>query len=49
LFYTLLLKGCLFDGWSRWYDALQRAVAKALLALEIIYTGYVKITRSPVG
>ena len=36
LFYALLIKGCLFDGWAGWYYALQRAVAEALIALEII-------------
>jgi glycosyltransferase involved in cell wall biosynthesis len=35
-FYTLLIKGCLFDGWPGWYYALQRAVAEALIALELI-------------
>jgi glycosyltransferase involved in cell wall biosynthesis len=35
-FYTLLIKGCVFDGWPGWYYALQRAVAEILLALEII-------------
>jgi glycosyltransferase involved in cell wall biosynthesis len=34
--YTLLIKGCAFDGWSGWYYALQRAVAEILIALEII-------------
>ena len=36
LFYTLLVKGCLFDGWPGWYYALQRVIAEALIALEII-------------
>src|SRR5262249_46787899 len=36
LFYALLLKGCLFDGWPGWYYGLQRAVAEALIALEIV-------------
>jgi glycosyltransferase involved in cell wall biosynthesis len=35
-FYTLLIKGCVFDGWAGWYYALQRTVAEILLALEII-------------
>lgn len=34
--YTLLVKGCALDGWPGWYYALQRAVAEALLAIEII-------------
>jgi glycosyltransferase involved in cell wall biosynthesis len=36
LFYALLVKGCLFDGWPGWYYALQRATAEALLALELL-------------
>jgi glycosyltransferase involved in cell wall biosynthesis len=35
-FYTLLIKGCVFDGWPGWYYVLQRAFAEILLALEII-------------
>jgi glycosyltransferase involved in cell wall biosynthesis len=35
-FYTLFLKGCLFDGWPGWYYALQRTTAEMLLALEIL-------------
>jgi glycosyltransferase involved in cell wall biosynthesis len=35
-FYTLFIKGCLFDGWSGWYYALQRTTAESLIALEII-------------
>src|SRR4029077_20183568 len=34
--YTLLIKGCLLDGWRGWYYALQRALAETLLSLEII-------------
>jgi glycosyltransferase involved in cell wall biosynthesis len=35
-FYTLFVKGCLFDGWRGWYYAFQRATAEMLIALEII-------------
>jgi glycosyltransferase involved in cell wall biosynthesis len=35
-FYALLVKGCLFDGWPGWYYVLQRVVAEAMIALEII-------------
>jgi glycosyltransferase involved in cell wall biosynthesis len=35
-FYTLLVKGCVLDGWAGWYYALQRVAAETLLALEII-------------
>ena len=34
--YTLLIKRCLFDGRPGWYYALQRVIAEALLALEIM-------------
>jgi glycosyltransferase involved in cell wall biosynthesis len=34
-FYTLLVKGCLLDGWAGWYYALQRVIAEALIALEL--------------
>jgi glycosyltransferase involved in cell wall biosynthesis len=35
-FYTLFVKGCLFDGWPGWYYALQRVTAEMLISLEII-------------
>jgi glycosyltransferase involved in cell wall biosynthesis len=34
--YALFLKGCVLDGWPGWYYALQRAIAEALIALELI-------------
>jgi hypothetical protein len=34
-FYTLFVKGCLFDGWAGWYYALQRATAEMMIALEV--------------
>jgi glycosyltransferase involved in cell wall biosynthesis len=36
LFYTLFIKGCLFDGRPGWYYALQRTTAEMLIALEIL-------------
>jgi glycosyltransferase involved in cell wall biosynthesis len=36
LFYALIVKGCIFDGWSGWYYALQRLCAETLIALEIL-------------
>jgi glycosyltransferase involved in cell wall biosynthesis len=36
LFYVLFVKRCLLDGWPGWFYALQRVVAEALLALEIM-------------
>ena len=35
-FYTLILKGCLFDGWPGWVYVLQRVVAEAMIALNLI-------------
>jgi glycosyltransferase involved in cell wall biosynthesis len=35
-FYTLLIKGCLLDGWPGWYYALQRMLAEVMIGLEII-------------
>jgi glycosyltransferase involved in cell wall biosynthesis len=34
--YTLMFKGCLFDGWPGWYYALQRTYAEVLLSLELL-------------
>ncbi|HVX09733.1 MAG TPA: glycosyltransferase family 2 protein [Pirellulales bacterium] len=34
--YTLLVKGCLFDGWPGWYYTLQRTYAELLLSLELL-------------
>ena len=34
--YTLLVKGCLFDGWAGWYYVLQRTLAEIMIALAII-------------
>jgi glycosyltransferase involved in cell wall biosynthesis len=36
LFYCLLAKGCLLDGWPGWYYVLQRVIAEAAIALEIL-------------
>jgi len=35
-FYTLLVKGCLFDGWPGWFYALQRTYAELQLSLELL-------------
>jgi hypothetical protein len=34
--YTLLVKGCLLDGWPGWFYALQRTYAELLLSLELL-------------
>lgn len=35
-FYTLIRKGCLFDGWPGWIYVLQRMLAETIIALEIL-------------
>lgn len=40
LFYVLLVKRCLLDGWPGWYYALQRLFSETLLALEILDRRY---------
>ena len=34
--HTLIVKGCLLDGWPGWYYTLQRLIFETILALEII-------------
>jgi glycosyltransferase involved in cell wall biosynthesis len=36
LFYVLIVKGCILDGWAGWYYALQRLAAETLITLEVI-------------
>jgi glycosyltransferase involved in cell wall biosynthesis len=36
LFYCLIVKGGIFDGWHGWYYALQRILAEILLAIHLI-------------
>jgi glycosyltransferase involved in cell wall biosynthesis len=35
-FYTLIAKGCAFDGWRGWFYVLQRTFAEIMLALEVV-------------
>jgi len=35
-FYTLLIKRCIFNGWRGWLYVLQRTIAEAMIALEIV-------------
>jgi glycosyltransferase involved in cell wall biosynthesis len=35
-FYTLIGKGCLFDGWAGWLYVLQRTLAETMIVLEIV-------------
>ncbi|MEM9028966.1 MAG: glycosyltransferase family 2 protein [Pseudomonadota bacterium] len=34
--YTLIVKGCIFDGWPGWFYVLQRTIAEAMIALELV-------------
>lgn len=36
LFYCLIIKKCILDGWRGWYYALQRALAEILLSIRLI-------------
>jgi glycosyltransferase involved in cell wall biosynthesis len=36
LFYTLIVKGCILDGWPGWSYALQRLAAETMVALAIV-------------
>lgn len=42
-FYTLIVKGCILDGWRGWYYVLQRTFAEVLIALEIVDRRIAKI------
>ncbi len=44
--YVLIVKRCLLDGWHGWYYALQRLLAEALIAIEIIDQRFRRDTRS---
>jgi len=35
-FYTLIVKRCILDGWAGWLYVLQRTIAEAMIALEIV-------------
>ncbi len=35
-FYTLIAKGCIFDGWAGWFYVLQRTLAETMIATEIV-------------
>ena len=34
--YTLIVKGCILDGWPGWFYALQRTLAETMIAVEIL-------------
>jgi hypothetical protein len=36
LFYCLIIKGGIFDGWRGWYYAFQRVLAEIILAIRLI-------------
>jgi glycosyltransferase involved in cell wall biosynthesis len=35
-FYTLIVKGCIFDGWAGWLYVLQRTQAEMMITVEIV-------------
>lgn len=45
LLYSLLIKGCLLDGRAGWYYALQRTIAEAMIALELLERRLTKPSR----
>lgn len=47
LFYTLLVKGCVRDGWRGWFYALQRVLAEILIALELLDLRLRRLTPHP--
>ncbi|MEA5566130.1 glycosyltransferase family 2 protein [Anabaena sp. UHCC 0399] len=46
LFYCLILKGGVFDGWEGWYYAFQRVLAEMLLATRLIETEKLSLRRN---
>lgn len=42
LFYCLILKGGILDGWHGWYYAFQRVLAEVLLSIRLIETEKIK-------
>jgi glycosyltransferase involved in cell wall biosynthesis len=36
IFYVLLVKGCVLDGWPGWFYAVQRVLAEGMIALQLI-------------
>lgn len=36
MIYTLIVKGCIFEGWRGWFYVLQRTFAELLIALEVV-------------
>lgn len=44
--YALVIKGCILDGWRGWHYALQRLVAEAMLALELLDRRLSRSTRN---
>lgn len=46
--YTLLVKGCILDGWPGWCYVLQRTVAECMIALELVDRRLRKVNESEV-
>jgi glycosyltransferase involved in cell wall biosynthesis len=51
LFYCLIIRGGIFDGWAGFYYAFQRLIAEAMLSVQLLEntTGSHKITRTERG
>ena len=47
LLYSLLVKGCVLDGWAGLYYALQRTAAEAIIALELLERRLARLTAAP--
>lgn len=47
-FYTLLVRGCILDGWAGWHYVLQRTLAEILIALELLDRRLRKHANTPV-
>jgi glycosyltransferase involved in cell wall biosynthesis len=45
--YSLLVKGCVLDGWAGVYYALQRTAAEAIIALELLERRLARLTAAP--
>lgn len=48
-FHALIIKGCILDGWAGWYYALQRLLAEAMIALEIVDRRLRRNGQSPIA
>ena len=49
LFYCLILKGGVLDGWRGWYYAFQRMLAEMLLSLRLIEQNFLEVLPNSAG